>query len=311
MIKAIIYKSTGTWYLCKTEDGKFWNGRIKGKLKIDKEITSTNPIAVGDIVNVSMESEIEKTVIIHNIEARKNYLVRTSPHNKNQKHIVAANLDQSVLIATIKEPKTSTGFIDRFLVSCEAYHLKAIIVFNKSDMLNDEEKSYFDYLKSIYSQAGYEVYLIAAEKNESMENLRNCLQHKVSLLTGHSGVGKSTIINKMIPNKNISTQNVSGWSGKGMHTTTFAEMYDLPSNAGQIIDTPGIKELGIVNMSRAELSGYFPEMKKYLHGCKYNNCLHINEPNCAVKNAVRQGMISEARYVNYVKIFESIEEKWK
>ena len=311
LIEALVYKSTGTWYMCKTKDGHFWNARIKGKLKIDKEITSSNPIAVGDIVDVNIENEKENNLIIHQIHKRKNYLVRTSPQNKNQKNIIASNLDQSILIATLKDPKTSTGFIDRFLVSCEVYHLKAILVFNKCDILNQDEIDYFNYLKNIYTKIGYDVYLISAEKNIGIDRLKNILQNKISLLTGHSGVGKSTLINKIIPDKNIFTQSVSEWSGKGMHTTTFAEMFDLPLLHGQIIDTPGIKELGIVNVSRTELSGYFPEIKVKLIHCKYNNCLHINEPFCAVKKAVENAEISEERYLNYLKIFDTIEEKWK
>ena len=308
-MNAIIYKSTGSWYLCKTDDGTIWNGRMKGKFKIDKEITSTNPIAVGDHVQVELESESEKSVMITAIEKRKNYLVRVSPHNKNQKHIVASNLDQSILIATIKDPRTSTGFIDRFLVSCEVYHLEAIIVFNKSDILDEEDINYYQYLKDLYSRIGYKVYLVSAEKDEGIESLKNLMQHKVTLLTGHSGVGKSTLINKILPEKDLFTQEVSAWCGKGMHTTTFAQMYDLP-DGGQLIDTPGIRELGIVNVSRAELSGYFPEMKRELVKCKYNNCTHFNEPGCAVKQAVAEGIISEERYVNYAKIYETIEEKW-
>lgn len=283
---------------------------MKGRIKTDKDITSTNPIAVGDLVETAIESEAENTVMITAIDKRKNYLVRVSPHNKNQKHIVAANLDQSILIATVKDPKTSTGFIDRFLVSCEVYHLPAIIVFNKSDILNAAEMDHYHYLREIYTEAGYRVLLIAAEKNEGVEELRHLLHHKVSLLSGHSGVGKSTLINKILPAQELVTQKVSDWSGKGMHTTTFAQMYDL-NEGGQIIDTPGIRELGIVNVSRAELSGYFPEIKKELVHCKYNNCSHFNEPGCAVKEAIAQGRISEERYVNYAKIFESIAEKWK
>ncbi|HMN33126.1 MAG TPA: ribosome small subunit-dependent GTPase A [Chitinophagaceae bacterium] len=311
LLKAIIYKSTGTWYICKAEDGRFWNARIKGKLKIDKEITSSNPIAVGDVVDASIESDFENTLIIHQIHKRKNYLVRSSPHNKNQKNIVASNLDQSILIATLKDPKTSLGFIDRFLVSCEVYHLKAILVFNKKDILVEDEIAYFHYIENIYTQIGYDVYFISAEKNEGIEQFEELLKNKVSLLTGHSGVGKSTLINKIIPDKNLVTQSVSEWSGKGMHTTTSAEMFDVVNLNGQIIDTPGIKELGIVDVSRVELSGYFPEMKSILTHCKFNNCLHINEPSCAIKEAVQKGIVSEERYVSYIKILETIQEKWK
>lgn len=309
-MKATIYKSTGSWYICKTEDGKFWNARMKGKFKIDKEIRSTNPIAVGDTVTVAIENEAQNSLMITQIDARKNYLVRTSPHNKNQKHIVAANLDQSILIATLHNPKTSLGFIDRFLVSCEVYHLKAILMFNKADLLDEDDMLLFEKIKNIYTNVGYEVYLISAEKTEGISVFKNIIANKMSLLTGHSGVGKSTIINIVLPQQDLYTQEVSDWSGKGMHTTTFAQMYDL-IDGGQIIDTPGIRELGIVNVTRTELGGYFPEIKKELVHCKYNNCTHQMEPQCAVIEAVKNGIISEERYINYLKIFETIEEKWK
>ncbi len=307
-LKALIYKSTGSWYLAKNEQGRFFNCRIKGKFKIDKDITSTNPIAVGDEVDITVEDIEEESAMITDIYPRKNYLVRTSPHNKNQKHIVASNLHQSLIIATLKEPRTSTGFIDRFLVSCEAYHIPAVIVFNKADTLDAEDLEHFAYLKSMYTAIGYPVHLIAAEKGNGIDEIKQLLHNKVSLLSGHSGVGKSTLINQLIPHRTIKVQEVSDWSGKGMHTTTFAEMHDLPES-GQLIDTPGIRELGIVNISRAELSGYYPEIKKVLPNCKYNNCLHFNEPGCAVKEAVKSGLIAEERYINYAKIFESIDDK--
>jgi len=307
-LRAIIYKSTGSWYICKTEDGRIWNARTKGKLKIDKEITSTNPIAVGDEVEVVLEDELENSLMITKIYGRKNYLVRTSPHNKHQKHIVASNLDQSIILATIKDPRTSMGFIDRYLVSCEVYHLPAIIVFNKSDTLDEENMVYYEFVRSIYIQIGYPVYLISAEKKLQIEELKALLKDKTTLITGHSGVGKSTLVNTLIPVKDIRVQEVSDWSGKGMHTTTFAEMHNLPKG-GQIIDTPGIRELGIVNVTRAELGGYFPEIRRHALQCKYNNCLHFNEPLCAVIKAVKEGEISEERYISYSKIYESIDDK--
>ena len=307
-MKGIVYKSTGSWYVVKTEDGSFVQCRIKGKFKIDKDITSTNPIAVGDVVQTQSEENEEGTAMIIGIDKRKNYLVRSSPHSKYHKHIVASNLDQSIILATLKNPKTSLGFIDRFLISCEAYHIPAIILFNKADTLDAEDLEFFDEIKTIYTKIGYPVYLISAEHENIQESLQSIFKHKISLLTGHSGVGKSTIINKLIPSRDIRVQEVSDWSGKGMHTTTFAEMYDLPYE-GQLIDTPGIRELGIVDISRQELSGYFPEMAKLLNDCKYNNCTHFNEPGCAIKEAVSHGTISEERYVSYAKIYESIQDK--
>jgi len=307
LLKALIYKSTGSWYIAKCEDGIFRNCRIKGKLKLDRYITSTNPIAVGDHVIVELESNPEDTAMITAIETRNNYLVRTSPHSKFQKHIVASNLTQSIILATLKDPKTSLGFIDRFLVTCEAYHIPAIIVINKSDTLDEIDKMYYEEIYSIYTKIGYTVHLISAEKKINMDTLHHLLKDKITLLTGHSGVGKSTLINQLIPAQDIRVQEVSDWSGKGMHTTTFAQMYDLPQG-GQLIDTPGIRELGIVDINRAELSGYFPEMKRMLQACKYNNCNHFNTPHCAVKQAVQDGIISQERYISYAKIFESIDD---
>lgn len=307
-LNGLVYKSTGSWYIVRDDDGVYRNCRIKGKFKIDREITSTNPIAVGDLVSIELENDEDDTAMITGIAARKNYLVRSSPHNRHQKHIVASNLDQSVIIATLKDPKTSLGFIDRFLVSCEAYHIPAVIVFNKADTLDEEDLEQFEKVKAIYTNIGYPVYLLSAEKKEGLNILRDLLKDKISLLTGHSGVGKSTLINCLIPHKDIRVQEVSDWSGKGMHTTTFAEMYDLPFG-GELIDTPGIRELGVVDIERAELSGYFPEMKRELVHCRYNNCSHFNEPGCAVKEAVRTGQIAEERYISYAKIYESINDK--
>jgi ribosome biogenesis GTPase len=307
-LEAIIYKSTGSWYQCKTRDGRFWNARTKGKFKMDKEITTTNPIAVGDIVDVALEDELENSLMITGIHARKNYLIRSSPHSRFQFHIVASNLDQSIIIATIKDPRTSTGFIDRYLVSCEVYHIPAIIVLNKIDLHNEEDMAYVEHVQTMYTDIGYPVYQIAATEGIGIDAVKSLLKDKVTLLTGHSGVGKSTLINTLIPVKDIKVQEVSGWSGKGMHTTTFAEMHDLPEG-GQLIDTPGIRELGIVRVKRAELGGYFPEIRRASAHCKYNNCLHINEPGCAVMDAVNVGSITEDRYISYRKIYDSINDK--
>lgn len=306
-MKATVYKSTGSWYIVQNEEGKFFNARIKGKFKIDS-ITSTNPIAVGDVIRVEMENELEDTVTILEIEPRKNYITRSSPHNRNQHHIIASNLDQSLLFATLKDPKTSLGFIDRFLVTSEAYHVPAILVFNKSDLYKQKEKEKYEEVRSIYEDIGYKVQSMSIEKNEGISEVKELLQNKVTLLSGHSGVGKSSFINIIFPELNIKTQDVSGWSGKGLHTTTFAEMFDL-SFGGKVIDTPGIRELGLVDISKQELSHYFPEMRALINECQFNNCMHINEPGCAVKNAVNDGSIYPERYISYLNILDSIEKK--
>jgi ribosome biogenesis GTPase len=221
---------------------------------------------------------------------------------------VAANLDQSLLIATLREPRTSQGFIDRFLVACEMYHVAAVIVFNKSDLYKAKDMEKYEEWKAMYEAIGYKVILVSAEKNEGLEQFGQVLKDKTTLLSGHSGVGKSSLLNTMFPGMNRKTQDVSGWSGKGQHTTTFAEMFDL-SFGGRIIDTPGMREFGLVDIIKAELSHYFPEMRDRLNDCQFNNCLHMNEPGCAIKEAVVNGDIHEDRYISYCGILDSIEEK--
>jgi ribosome biogenesis GTPase len=306
-MNALVYKSTGSWYVVKSEDGKVFNSRIKGKFKID-DITSTNPIAVGDQVEIEMENEGEGSVVINKIIDRKNYITRQSPHNKHQHHIVASNLDQSLLFATLREPRTSQGFIDRFLVTCEAYHIPAVIVFNKADLHRKKEEERLEELKSIYEAIGYKVMAMSIEKNTGVEEVKSLLKDKVTLLSGHSGVGKSSFINIVFPELKLKTQDVSGWSGKGLHTTTFAEMFDLPFG-GKVIDTPGLREFALMDISKQELSHYFPEMRALINNCQFNNCMHINEPGCAVKEAVNSGGIATDRYVSYLTILESIQEK--
>ncbi len=306
-MKAAVYKSTGSWYLVKTENGQAFNARIKGIFKID-EITSTNPVAVGDEVKIEAENETENTAIITDIHERKNYIARTTPHRTWQRHIVASNVDQSLLFATLKEPRTSQGFIDRFLVACEAYHVPAIIVFNKADIYRKKELQQFEDFKSMYEAIGYKVLLTSMKENKGIDELKNLLQNKTTLISGHSGVGKSTFINAIIPELMLRTKDVSGWSGKGMHTTTFAEMFDLPLG-GRIIDTPGLREFGLTDISKQELSHYFPEMRERLNNCQFNNCIHINEPGCAVKKAVEEEEIFPERYISYCNILESIEER--
>ena len=308
-MKGLVYKSTGSWYLLQDEEGNFRDARIKGKLKIDEEISSTNPIAVGDHVLFDVEDDAAKTVVIREITDRHNYIVRVSPHNKNQKHIIAANIDLALLVASIADPRTSTGFIDRFLITAEAYHIPAIIVVNKADLLKKKHEDVLRRWEEIYGMAGYRVYPVTATDKSTLPALAETLLNKTTLFSGHSGVGKSTLINQFIPGVDIKTKVVSGWSGKGQHTTTFAEMFDLPAG-GRIIDTPGVKEFGLIDFKKEELSQYFPEMRAVLKDCKFNNCLHINEPGCAVKRGVVDKRISEERYVSYVAILESIEKKW-
>ncbi len=306
-MKAIVYKSTGSWYTVKDESGKWHNARMKGVFKID-EITSTNPVAVGDEVEIEIENENESTATISKLGERRNYINRQSPRYKHQHHIVASNLDQSMLVATLKEPRTSQGFIDRFLVASEMYHVPAIIVFNKSDLYKKKDQEKFEQWKEIYETVGYKVFLVSAKAGEGIEPLAEVLKHKTTLISGHSGVGKSSLLNVILPHLDLKTQNISGWSGKGQHTTTFAEMFDLP-HGGRIIDTPGMREFGLVDIEKQEVSHYFPEMRERLNDCQFNNCLHVNEPDCAIKEAVVNGKISEDRYVSYVNILDSIEAR--
>jgi ribosome biogenesis GTPase len=306
-MKALVYKSTGSWYIVKDSTGKWHNARIKGVFKID-DITSTNPISVGDEVEMDLEDESEGTAIITEILPRNNYINRQSPRAKHQHHIVAANLDQSMLVATLKEPKTSQGFIDRFLVASEMYHVPSLIVFNKSDLYKRKEMDKYEQWKEMYEAVEYKVFLVSAATKSGIEDLQEYLKNKITLISGHSGVGKSSLLNIILPQLELKTQEVSGWSGKGLHTTTFAEMFDLPFG-GKVIDTPGMREFGLVNLTKRELSHYFPEMRDRLNNCQFNNCLHINEPGCAIKEAVSNGEINEDRYVSYYGILESIEER--
>lgn len=307
--RGLVYKSTGSWYLVCNEQGQFLNARVKGKLKIDEEISSSNPIAVGDYVLYEVEDTVDKAGIIHKVTERHNYIVRVSPQNRNQKHIVAANLDLALVIATIANPRTSTGFIDRFLVTAEAYHIPAVIVINKIDLLTSKQQQILEEWKDIYSGAGYEVFALSATNKDDVNKLDKRLTGLTTLFSGHSGVGKSTLINQLIPGKELKTKEISDWSGKGQHTTTFAEMFDLP-NGGRIIDTPGVKEFGLIDFEKEELAQYFPEMRAMMSGCRFNNCLHINEPGCAVKEAVMQRAIAAERYANYLTMLDTIEKKW-
>ena len=306
-MKATVYKSTGSWYIVQDEDGKVLNARILGKFKIDG-LTSTNPIAVGDSVKIVAENELEGSVTITEIDDRRNYITRTSPANKHKHHIIASNIDQSLLFATLKDPKTSQGFIDRFLITSEAYRIPSIIVFNKSDLYEEKELEKFAEVSAIYEAIGYKVMGMSIDKNIGVADVKNLLKDKTTLLSGHSGVGKSSFINTIFPDLQLRTQDVSGWSGKGLHTTTFAEMFNLPFG-GRVIDTPGIRELGLVDIPKQELSHYFPEMRVLINDCQFNNCMHTNEPGCAVKEAVEEGTIHMDRYISYCNILDKIEDK--
>lgn len=305
-MEAIVYRSTGSWYDLRTPTGEAWKARIKGVFKIEG-LRSTNPIAVGDVVDFDVDNELEKTGIITHIHDRRNYISRQSPSHRKQHHIVASNIDQSLLVATIREPRTSSGFLDRFLVAAEAYHVPAIIVVNKMDNWKEKDKAIFAEWQHTYEAIGYTVLAISAQTGEGLPAVQQALQHKTTLLSGHSGVGKSSLLNTLVPDWNLRTGDVSSWSGKGMHTTTFAEMFDLPFG-GRVVDTPGIREFGIVDVPREELSHYFPEMRQLLEHCQFNNCLHINEPGCAVKAALEAGSISPERYFSYLNILDSIPE---
>jgi ribosome biogenesis GTPase len=300
-MKARVYKSTGSWYVLKDVEGKWHQARIKGKFKIEN-ISSTNPIAVGDWVEIEGLDSPE-SIVINDIHSRHNYITRTSPHNKHQHHIIAANLDQSLLFTTIREPRTSLGFIDRFLVTAEAYQIPAVLVVNKTDLFRDKELAVFEHWKNIYTSIGYPVIPVSLQTGEGLSVLKELLQDKTTLLSGHSGVGKSTFINHILPEVQLRTTEVSDWSGKGMHTTTFAEMFDLPLG-GRIIDTPGIRELGLFDVEKQELGHYFPEIRSRMQDCQFNNCLHLNEPHCAIKNAVQENGISADRYVSYLTMLD-------
>ena len=309
-----VYKSTGSWYVVKTTDGKFWKARIKGIFKIEG-ITSTNPITVGDEVVIEPYPQEEGIAIITHINERRNYIARTSPHQNKQQHIVASNLHQAMLICTLRNPKTSQGFMDRFIATTEAYHIPTIIIFNKLDIYKAKDLTLLETLNELYQSVGYTVLNVSAthpnlkedETCKSLNQIEKILKNKTTLLSGHSGVGKSTIINHLFPNLHLRTQAVSDWSGKGLHTTTFASMFDLP-NGGAIIDTPGIREFGLFNITKQELSHYFVEMRTLLQQCQFNNCIHLNEPNCAIKKAVEEGRIYASRYNSYCNMLESITE---
>ncbi|MEO3402414.1 ribosome small subunit-dependent GTPase A [Mucilaginibacter sp. CAU 1740] len=299
-MQGLITKSTGSWYQVQTPDGQKIDCRIKGKFRI-KGITTTNPIAVGDIVDFEMEPDREEGVIT-NLHQRKNYIIRKAINLSKQAQIIAANLDQAILVVTLASPRTSLGFIDRFLVTAEAYDIPARLVFNKLDLFSDEGLEILADYKAIYEDIGYPCFEISAIKGTNINHVQDLLKDKVTLFSGHSGVGKSSLINALLPELELRTNMISDWSDKGMHTTTFAEMFELPQG-GFIIDTPGIRELGVIDIEKQELSHFFPEMRERMNQCRFNNCRHINEPGCAVLDALEEGEISPTRYDSYLSIY--------
>lgn len=300
----LVVKNTGSWYLVQTDAG-IVESKVKGNFRL-KGIRSTNPVSVGDRVKILINSE--GTAFITEIEDRKNYIIRRSSNLSKQSHIIAANLDRVLLIVTVQYPETSTTFIDRFLATAEAYRVPATLVINKIDAYDDETLAYANDLVTLYEHIGYPCLLVSALENRGIEELKQLLSGNITLLSGHSGVGKSTLINKILPDAKLRTGDISASHHKGMHTTTFSEMLELPSG-GYIIDTPGIKGFGTVDMEKAELSHYFVDIFQFSKECRFNNCQHLQEPGCAVRQAVEEHYISESRYASYLSMMSDDEEQ--
>jgi ribosome biogenesis GTPase len=309
-MRGLVYKSTGSWYSVKTQDNKQFDCRIKGKFRLDG-IKSTNPIAVGDYVDFEVEknSDVE-TGVIHNICERKNYVLRKSVNLSKQTHILASNIDVVFLIITISSPVTSTNFIDRFLLTSNAYSIKTVLLFNKIDLLNKTELIILNKLTKIYSDIGYDCHEISAKNQVNLDKVQSIMKDNVSMFGGHSGVGKSTLINSLQPNLNLRTKNISIQHSQGQHTTTNAELYDLDFGA-KIIDTPGIRGFGIVDFEKSDIKNYFPEFYKLINQCKFNDCMHVNEPKCIIKKFVEEGQIALSRYENYLQILEDDKSSYR
>jgi ribosome biogenesis GTPase / thiamine phosphate phosphatase len=301
-MKGLVIRSTGSWYEVVDENKHVWKCRLRGKFKI-KGLKTSNPIAVGDRVLFDIEDEVENTGNIYEIEARENYIIRKSVHKTAQGHILAANLDQAVIIVTLNYPRTSLGFLDRFLVSAESFRIPTTIIFNKIDLLSEEEKDYLADLAAMYEEIGYACAFTSATDNIGIQHFSEILKGKISLISGHSGVGKSTLVNQIAPDLDLRTTEISTFANKGVHTTTFATMFEIAENS-YIIDTPGIKELGLIDIEKQELSHFFPEMRALMGQCKFHNCKHLNEPKCAVLEAVTNGEIAESRYASYLSMMD-------
>jgi len=305
-MQGLVIKSTGSWYEVQTDEGRSIKCRIKGKFRT-LDIKTTNPVAVGDRVTIEPEPD-QDTGLITDLEPRKNYIIRKSVNLSKQAQIIAANLDQAFLIVTLASPRTSLGFIDRFLVTAEAYDIPAKLIFNKLDLFSAEGLDILEDYQSIYEQTGYPCYSVSALKATNLDQIKELLKDKVTLVSGHSGVGKSTLINALLPGHELKTGEISDWSDKGKHTTTFAEMFRLPFG-GYLIDTPGIRELGVFDIEKQELGRLFPEIRKLMGNCRFHNCRHINEPGCAVIDAIEAGKLEPSRYDSYLSIYNNNETR--
>lgn len=296
-------RSTGSWYEVRAESGKVYRARLKGKFKLNGPKTS-NPITVGDKVLFSMEDEANQTVVIEEISPRQNYIIRKSVHKTSHGQLLAVNVDQAIFIFTYKFPKTSLGFLDRFLVTAEAFRIPVTIVFNKMDLLNEEEKDQIFEWAGLYQELGYGVLFTSIPLNQGILEFKEMFEGKVSLMAGHSGVGKSSLLNIVAPTLHIKTKEISDFAQKGVHTTTYSTMWELGPDT-YLIDSPGINEFGVMEIEKEELAHYFPEMRALLGQCKFNNCLHLHEPHCVVQQAVKDGEIASSRYLSYFSIFEN------
>jgi ribosome biogenesis GTPase len=305
-MQGLVIKSTGSWYEVQTDEGRSIKCRIKGKFRT-LDFKTTNPVAVGDRVTIEPEPD-QDTGLITDLEPRKNYIIRKSVNLSKQAQIIAANLDQAFLIVTLASPRTSLGFIDRFLVTAEAYDIPAKLIFNKLDLFSAEGLDILEDYQSIYEQAGYPCYSVSALKATNLDQIKELLKDKVTLVSGHSGVGKSTLINALLPGHELKTGEISDWSDKGKHTTTFAEMFRLPFG-GYLIDTPGIRELGVFDIEKQELGRLFPEIRKLMGNCRFHNCRHINEPGCAVIDAIEADKLEPSRYDSYLSIYNNNETR--